>query len=94
MINQIAKKKIEQHLAQCHTSAMSFIEIITDTAFNQMQVEGMSVAPEDITPELIGQYAARGLGMAEEQLISDYTSMMVLEGMVEIVREIHYPEGG
>ncbi len=94
MINHFTKKKIEQHLEQCHASAVACIEMITTTAISQMQVEGWDIEPEDITPELIGQFAAKSLGMAAEQLIKDYTSLMVLEGMVEIVREIHYLEGG
>lgn len=95
MKNQFTNKMLTRHLEQCHTSAMAFIEIITNAAIGQIEIERMNVMPEDMTPELIGRYAAKSLGMEAEQLINDYTSMMVLEGMVEIVKEIHhYPEGG
>jgi hypothetical protein len=94
MIDQFSKKKMQQHLENCHVSAMAFIEIVTNTAINQAHSEGRTFLPEEITPETIGLYAARKTGLDAEQLIKDYTDMMVLEGMVEIVEEIHHlPEG-
>lgn len=92
MKNEFINKMLTKHSKECHTSAMAYINMVTNAAMAQMKIERCTIS-EDITPQLIGHYAARNLGIDAEHLTQEITSMMVLEGLVEIVREIHYPEG-
>lgn len=79
---ELIQKQVNKHLEECHESALKFIEIVTDAAGEQMQIENITFDEKNISLDLICSLAAKNLEIDVEKLTSDYLDLMALEKMI------------
>ncbi|MCP3810031.1 hypothetical protein ABEW32_03440 [Paenibacillus jamilae] len=80
--HELTRKQLRKHYEQCHKSAMSFIEIVTNAAGDQMKIEGIEFDPNNISVEQICELAAKNLNADVIDLMPDYVELMEFEKMV------------
>ncbi|UPK42504.1 hypothetical protein [Paenibacillus pabuli] len=80
--NKFAQKRLEALYAQSHEAAFSYIEIVTNSAFDQMKIECVEMDPSNIDVLLISRMAAKKLNTNANELYIKYKEMMLFEGMI------------
>ena len=77
---EFARAQLRKLNDNIHENAMRFIEIATNAAIDQMNLEGIST--EHISVELWTEMAAKNLNADPIDFIPDFKRLLELEGMI------------
>ncbi|MNH94447.1 hypothetical protein D3C73_470680 [compost metagenome] len=83
-IHKFTRRRLEKLYSQSHENAMEYIDIITNAAMDQMKIDGVNLDPHNIDIPLICKMAAKHLNANYQDILHDYTDVMVFEGMISI----------
>ena len=81
-------RRLEKAEQDCHIAAMEYINIISETGVQRMELEGVICDPYNFQPEKVAKYAAKHLGLDETEVINKYLDLMLLEKMIEFTSEV------
>lgn len=80
--HQLTRLRLKKLHAESHEKAMQYIDIVTASAVNQMEKEGVAMDPYNIDIKLITEMAAKNLNIDFDSLYKDYTELMIFESMI------------
>lgn len=82
-MNQIQQKQLQKLLRTCYGAAQEYVNIVSESAIEQMKSEGIEMTIENMNLPTMSVYAAKKMGVDPKTIIHPYSNLMILLGYAE-----------